>query len=162
MKQNAGVKVPRKRTEGLVIQELPDEVLVYDRDRDKAHCLNQTAALVWNYCDGKTTVSNMTQRLEHDLNTESVDEKVVWYALDQLGKDHLLEETVVPPTLLGGMSRREMVRVLGVAAVVAVPLVTSIVAPTPAQAATCLPSGSACTSNAQCCSNTCTGGTTCA
>jgi hypothetical protein len=162
MKQNAGGIVPRKRIEGLVIQELPDEVLVYDRDRDKAHCLNQTAALVWKYCDGKTTVSNMTHRLEHDLSTESVDEKVVWYALDQLGKDHLLEEMVVPPTLLGGMSRREMVRVLGVAAVVAVPLVTSIIAPTPAQAATCLPSGSACTSNAQCCSNTCTGGTTCA
>ena len=156
MKQNAGGRVPRARTEGLVIQELPDEVLVYDRDRDKAHCLNQTAALVWKYCDGKTTVSNMAHRLERDLNTERVDEKVVWYALDQLGKDHLLEEMVVPPTLLGGMSRREMVRVLGVAAVVAVPLVSSIIAPTPAQAATCTPTGGACTSGATCCSTICT------
>lgn len=155
MKQNAGGRVPRARTEGLVIQTLPDEVLVYDRDRDKAHCLNQTAALVWKYCDGKTTVPSMARRLERDLNTERVDEKVVWYALDQLGKDHLLEEIVVPPALLGGMSRREMVRVLGVAAVVAVPLVTSIIAPTPAQAATCFASGQACTSGSQCCSTTC-------
>jgi len=164
MKQNAGGKVPRARTEGLVIQELPDEVLVYDRDNDKAHCLNQTAALVWKYCDGKTTVSNMAQLLERDLKTESVDENVVWYALDQLGKDHLLEETVVPPALLAGMSRREMVRVLGVAAVVAVPLVTSIIAPTPAQAATCTPSGGACTPGPGnlCCSGVCNPGNTCA
>jgi hypothetical protein len=158
MKQNAGGRVPRARTEGLVIQELPDEVLVYDRDRDEAHCLNQTAALVWKYCDGETTVTNIAKRLENELNTERVDEKIVWYALDQLSKDHLLEENVVPPALLGGMSRREMVRVLGVAAVVAVPLVTSIVAPTPAQAATCLPSGSACTASAQCCSGVCNAG----
>lgn len=158
MKQNAGGRVPRARTEGLVIQELPDEVLVYDRDRDKAHCLNQTAALVWKYCDGKTTVTNIAKRLELDLKTEHVDEKVVWYALDQLSKDHLLEENMVPPAILAGMSRREMVRVLGLAAVVAIPLVTSIVAPTPAQASTCLPSNASCTAGAQCCSGTCTAG----
>ncbi len=162
MKQNAGARVPRARTEGLVVQELPDEVLVYDRERDKAHCLNQTAALVWKYCDGETTVSNIAQRMGRDLNTAPVDEKVVWYALDQLGKDHLLEESIAPPALLAGMSRREMVRVLGVAAVVAVPLVTSIIAPTPAQAATCLPSGASCSSSAQCCSGLCQGGGTCA
>ena len=158
MKQNAG-RVPRARTEGLVIQELPDEVLVYDRDRDKAHCLNQTAALVWKYCDGKTTVPSMVKRLESDLRTESVDEKVVWFALGQLSKDHLLEEeSFIPPTLMSGLTRREMVRVLGLAAVVAVPVVTSIVAPTPAQAATCLGSGAACTAGAQCCSGVCNTG----
>ncbi len=155
MKQNALGQTPLARIEGLVIQELPDEVLVYDRQRDKAHCLNQTAALVWKYCDGKTTVTSIAKRLERELKT-GVDEKIVWYALDQLNKDHLLVEDFAPPALLAGMSRRQMVRVLGVAAVVAVPLVTSIVAPTPAQAATCLPTGAACTSSAQCCSGLCT------
>ena len=155
MKENAG-SIPRARREGLVIQELPDEVLVYDRERDKAHCLNQTAALVWKYCDGKTTVPTMARQLEQDLNTNGIDEKVVWYALDQLSKDHLLEDNVVPPTLLGGMTRRQMVQVLGVAAaVIAIPLVTSIVAPTPAQAATCTPSGGGCVSGATCCSGSC-------
>jgi len=159
MKQNVGGRFPRARTEGLVIQELPDEVLVYDRERDKAHCLNQTAALVWKYCDGKSTVPTIAKRLEQDLKTETVDEKVVWYALGQLSKDHLLEETLTPPALLSGMSRRDMVRVLGLAAVVAVPVVTSIVAPTPAQAATCLGSGAACTGGVQCCSGICNTGT---
>ena len=48
--------VPRARKEGLVVQDMPDELLVYDVDRHKAHCLNQTAALVWKRCDGKTSV----------------------------------------------------------------------------------------------------------
>ena len=159
MKQKATDRAPRARTEGLVVHELSDEVLVYDQDRDKAHCLNQTAALVWKYCDGKTTVTSMAQQLGRDLKTERVDEKIVWYALNQLGKNHLFEETVAPPAVLAGMSRREMVRVLSVAAVVAVPLVTSIIAPTPAQASTCLNSGQVCTSSAQCCSGICSGGT---
>lgn len=156
MKQNAG-SIPRARREGLVIQELPDEVLVYDRERDKAHCLNQTAALVWGYCDGNTTVPTMARHLERDLKTDSVDEKIVWFALNQLSKDHLLDDGFVPPAMLSGMSRRQMVRVMGVAAVIALPLVTSIIAPTPAQAATCLTTGSSCSSGSQCCSNQCPG-----
>jgi hypothetical protein len=139
----------------LVIQQLPEEVLIYDRERDKAHCLNQTAALVWKYCDGKTTVANMARKLARDLDSTAIDEKVVWYALDQLSKDHLLEESLVPPAMLAGMTRREMVRALGVAAVVAVPLVTSIVAPTPAQAGSCLPTSAGCTASVQCCSGLC-------
>ena len=156
MKENAG-SIPRARREGLVIQELPDEVLVYDRERDKAHCLNQTAALVWGYCDGKTTVPTMARQLEHDLKTEAVDEKIVWYALNQLSKDHLLADDFIAPAMLSGMSRRQMVRVMGVAAVIALPLVTSIIAPTPAQAATCLATGAACSGGAQCCSGSCPG-----
>jgi len=99
MKENAG-SIPRARREGLVIQELPDEVLVYDRERDKAHCLNQTAALVWGYCDGRTTVPMMARHLERDLKTNKVDEKIVWYALDQLSNDQLLEEALWLPRCL--------------------------------------------------------------
>lgn len=157
MKQNAKEGNPLARRDGLVVQELPDEVLIYDRDRDKAHCLNQTAALVWKYCDGRTSTSAIARRLERELNVEAIDEKIVWFALRELSKDHLLEDEVAPPAMLAGMTRREMVRALGVAAVVAVPLVTSIVAPTPAQAATCLPTGAGCSSSAQCCSGLCPG-----
>lgn len=159
MKQKVTEGAPRARTEGLIIQELSDEVLVYDDERNKAICLNSTAALVWKYCDGKTTVTSMAEKLGRDLKTEPVDEKVVWYALDQLAKDHLLEEAVAPPAFFANMSRRQMVRVLGVAAVVAVPLVTSIVAPTVVEAATCLPPGQPCGSSAQCCGGLCSGGT---
>ena len=160
MNQKATDRAPRARREGLVIKELSGEVLVYDRERDKAHCLNQTAALVWGYCDGRTTVPTMARQLEQDLKTETVDEKIVWYALNQLSKDHLLDADFVAPAMLSGMSRRQMVRVMGVAAVIALPLVTSILAPTPAQAATCKNTGQACAAGPECCSGLCPGAPT--
>jgi hypothetical protein len=157
MKDSKRQEAPNARKEGLVVRELADEVLVYDTQADKAHCLNKTAALIWQHCDGQHSVTDIANSLTLQLDAP-VDEKMVWFALDQLSKDHLLEEKVSMPALMSGMTRRQMVRTLGIAAVVAVPLVTSIVAPTPAQAATCLPPGSACTTSAQCCSGLCSAG----
>ena len=151
-------KMPQARKSGLIIQELDSEILIYDQDTNKAHCLNQTAAKVWKYCDGETTLADACDALSRDLETP-VDEKLVWYAIDQFSTDNLLEKDVEPPAfIIAGMNRRQMVRTLGLAAIVAVPLVTSIVAPTPVQAATCLAPGQPCTSSAQCCSGLCSGG----
>jgi hypothetical protein len=152
--------IPQRRQSGLIIKEMDDEVLIYDTENDKAHCLNQTAALVWQHCDGQSTPAQMSARMSRQLGNR-VDEQVVWFALRQLSRDGLLEEKVTPPPafVLAGLNRREMVRVLGLAAVVAVPLVTSIVAPTAVQAATCLASGQSCTGSAQCCSGLCSSGT---
>jgi hypothetical protein len=152
-------KFPQARRERLVVQELPDELLIYDQERDKAHCLNQSAALVWKHCDGKTSIAEISRMVSTQLKS-GVDERAVWFAISQLTRDHLLEEQfTVPAGIIQGMNRRQMVRTLGLAAAVAVPVVTSIVAPTPAQAATCLPSGSSCTASSQCCSGLCNAGT---
>lgn len=157
-------KMPQARRSGLIIQEVDSEVLIYDQVSNKAHCLNPTAAKVWKYCDGETTLADACSALSRDLESP-VDEKLVWYAVDQFAKDQLLEKDFTPPAfIISGMNRRQMVRTLGLAAVVAVPLVTSIVAPTPAQAATCFPPGTPCNGSGQCCSSTCTppGSGTCA
>ena len=151
-------KFPKARRDKLVVQELPDEVLVYDLERDKAHCLNQTAALVWKNCDGQSDAAKIAARLGEEFKTP-VDERMVWFALEQLGRDRLLEQAIVPPAAMSGMTRRQMVRTLGLAAAVALPLVTSIVAPSPAQAATCKSPGDPCGTSAQCCSGLCSGGT---
>ncbi|PYS79821.1 MAG: hypothetical protein DMF70_12375, partial [Acidobacteria bacterium] len=63
MKQASNQTKPLARKEGLVIQELPDEVLVYDLDRDRAHCLNETAAFVWQRCDGRTSTVEIARSL---------------------------------------------------------------------------------------------------
>ena len=150
-------KMPQARRSGLIIQEVDSEILIYDEDTNKAHCLNPTAAKVWNYCDGETSLADACSALSRDLGTP-VDEKLVWYAVDQFSKDNLLEKEIdVPAFIIPGMTRRQMVRTLGLAAVVAVPLVTSIVAPTPAQAATCKAPGQPCGAAAQCCSGLCPG-----
>ena len=154
--------MPRAREAGLIVCELEEETLVYDVDTDKAHCLNQTAARIWKHCDGISSMTEICELLSRTMET-TVDEKVVWYALEQFNKDRLLEERIEPPAafMIAGMSRRQMVRTLGLAAMVAIPLVTSIVVPTPVQAgASCLPGGSSCTpTGIPCCSpNSCLGG----
>src|ERR1700674_441139 len=89
MKQARNQQKPLARKAGLVIQELPDEVLVYDLERDRAHCLNQTAAFVWQRCDGRTSTGEIARSLGQEVNA-AVDEKVVWFAIDQLGRNHLM------------------------------------------------------------------------
>ena len=155
--------MPRAREAGLIVRELEDETLVYDAVTDKAHCLNQTAARIWKHCDGTSSVTQIAELLSQRTET-TIDEKVVWYALEQFNKDGLLEEKIAPPAgfKIAGMSRRQMVRTLGLAAMVAIPVVTSIVAPTPVQAgASCLPPGSSCDPKGiPCCPpNGCFGGT---
>ena len=154
MKRENEPLIPEARKEGLVVQELSGEVLVYDRERNKAHCLNSTAALVWGYCDGKTSVAQIARAIEGELNAP-VDEDVIWLGVEQLGRTHLLQERAALPEHKSGLSRRELMKRIGVAAAVALPVVTSILAPSAAQAANCLASGQACTTGAQCCSLLC-------
>jgi hypothetical protein len=142
--------LPNARIENLVIRELPDEVLVYDLKTNRAYCLNPSATLTWKHCDGKTSVADMTSILTAELKTQ-VDEDTVWLALKQLGKARLLEQPVVTPIGKPGLSRREVIRKLGLGAAIAAPLVMSIIAPTAASAATCKQAGGACTKDSDCC-----------
>ena len=144
--------MPRARTDGLVVRELAGELLVYDRDRNKAHCLNETAALIWKHCDGRTTVSKLRALLQED-KVPPVDEHVIWYALDQFAKDHLLQEGLKRPAGIGRLSRRDLIQRIGLAA--SIPLVASVVAPTVFAAASCT---QACTLPNQCTIPGCLGG----
>jgi len=123
---------PKARQNKLLVEELSDETLVYDLKRHKAHCLNQTAVLVWNRCDGKTPLAQLARQLEDELGT-SASEETVRLALDRLEQAHLLEEREGGHTVIPDLSRRQLVRKLGRMGV-AVPVVLSIVTPAAAQA----------------------------
>lgn len=139
---------PRARSSRLVLRDLGDELLVYDLERHKAYCLNQVAMQVFRHCDGETTIPDMALRIGNALGMP-VDEQAVRLGLVRLEKAHLLDGAVAQILYT---SRREMLRTLGRAAVVVVPLVTAITVPTSAQAASvCLPAGSPCTGPGQCC-----------
>ena len=131
---------PRARQHDLVVEELPDETLVYDLERDKAHCLNPTAALVWSHCDGNTSVADMAALLDQELDLPA-DQSLVWMALDRLGKARLLQEPVTLPGEPARYSRREMMRTLGRVAglTLLLPAVSSIVAPLAAMQGSCIP-----------------------
>jgi hypothetical protein len=121
---------PVARRENLILKELPGELLVYDTVRHEAHCLNAPAALVFKHSDGKTGVKELAKRLRRELGS-GADESWVWLALDRLDKAHLLEEGLSKPA--HAPARREMLKRFGRAA--ALPVVVSLLAPTPAGAA---------------------------
>ena len=155
MRERDAQVLPLARTDQLVVQELPDEVLVYDLERHKAHCLNKTSAMVWQRCDGRTTVAEMTRRLTREL-AAPVDDDVVWLALGQLRKFHLLEEGSGSVGLFK-VSRRDLVRKY-LPAALAVPLILSVPAPTPAQSLSrCLGPCEKCSRSEECCSGSCDG-----
>ncbi len=152
---------PRARKDGLIVQNLPDETLIYDLERDRAHCLNQSAAFVWRHCDGRSSAREIA-RAFRDKIKQPVDERLVWLAIDQLARNHLLKESPVLPPGVAGMNRREVVRALGLTAAVVIPVVASIVAPMPAQAATgCASTGQSCASVGCCSGCVCDGTFTC-
>jgi hypothetical protein len=124
--------LPLARTDALVVKELEDEVLVYDLKRHKAHCLNQTSAIVWKHCDGRTTVPKMTRLLKRELAVE-VEEDVVWLALTQLRRFRLLEDESEKAGMMK-VTRRDLVRKY-IPAALTLPLILSIPSPTAAQAA---------------------------
>ncbi|NNE68001.1 MAG: PqqD family protein [Pyrinomonadaceae bacterium] len=125
---------PKARKKNIVVQNMPDEVLVYDMESSKAHCLNQTVATVWQACDGNTDVSAIARAFgaENEAN-----EDVVWLAIDQLQKHDLLEKDL--ELGLSGQSRRDMIKKVGFATAVALPVIASLAAPSSAlAAASCL------------------------
>ena len=155
---------PIARKSGLVVQEVPDEVLVYDLESNKAHCLNRSAALVWRSCDGKNSISEITRLVEEQAGGKVTDD-FVWLAIDQLSENNLLEKEVL--VSFNGQSRREAIKKIGMASMVAVPIIASLVAPQSALAAVSCscntPPSCGATANMNCPSTVnCNGGGLCA
>lgn len=138
---------PSARHHNLTVEKLKNEILIYDRDSNQASCLNPTAALVWKYADGKTRVPDIAAKMSRELGSP-VDVRVVWYALEQLDKKHLLAERISIPLQYSRMTRRDFLVKAGmVGAAVAIPVIISLSSPTPAMAASC---GQTCTVSANC------------
>lgn len=158
--------LPEARREGIITKEVERELLVYDRARDEAHCLNETAAAVWKLCDAQTTPVGIAQSLRLDIpaqgtdqaSTESCTEDLVWLALAELRRAHLLREPECGdqwPNVILGMSRREAIRHIGLCSAIALPIVVSMTVPTAVQAAvSCKPPCMPCTTG-ECCSGVC-------
>src|SRR5215469_6621717 len=130
-------KFPRARGENIVSRRVQDELIIYDKARDIATCLNSFAADVWDRCDGRSSPAAIAQALSQS-RPEPVDERAVWLAVNRLSRAKLLEESIkIPPAAPGGANRRELLRQLGLGAAAAVPIVLSIKSPAAADAASC-------------------------
>ncbi|MEM7303463.1 MAG: PqqD family protein [Pseudomonadota bacterium] len=125
---------------------LDGETIIYNKKSHQAVCLNESAAKVWELADGSRSLADIAAHID-GFTTELVE-----HPLTKLSKANLLETEFVSD-LPANMNRRALVaKVAGVAGAAAlIPVVTSITAPMPAQAASCSPNGGPCTVDTDCC-----------
>jgi hypothetical protein len=160
---------PAARREGLLLRELPGELVVYDTAGHRAHCLNRAAAAVFRLADGTRGLDDLA-RLVAPGAAKTEGRAVVRLALDRLGRAGLVEAAPAAPSA----TRREVLRRAALGTAVLLPAVASIVAPTPAEAAaTCTsscagkPDGTPCSCfgadpcTSTCLANTCQDGGEC-
>lgn len=128
---------PKARPEeDLIITELADELVVYDRKDDQGHTMNQTAAFVWRHCDGETSPAQLAAKLADQFGLPA-DEDIVWMTLNELEQANLLQTPLVRSQNSKAVSRRDFLRMAQAAglAIGLIPVIKSIVIPAPAAAA---------------------------
>src|SRR2546423_10979264 len=101
--------LPEARRYHLVVQDVGDEVIVFDQERHLAHSLNRTLALVWRHCDGQTSVPTLAALVAREIGLPA-DEEVVWAALERLERAQLLVAPVARLTPTSVVTRRDFVR----------------------------------------------------
>jgi hypothetical protein len=125
---------PCALTRGVVIQELGTETLVYDTKTATGHCLNETAAFVWQNADGSRSIDELALLVAERFGPGQ-HAALVTFALDQLAERGLLSNAV--PPVEKGISRRAAVRRLGLASAIAVPMIASLTAPAAIDSVSC-------------------------
>jgi hypothetical protein len=127
---------PLARKDKLTTRELPDELLVYDLERHTMHCLNRTAALVWQHCDGQHDEAALAELLTRELQLAPHEAAAAArLALEQLSRRQLLQEQVAAAPAEERLTRRTALRRMAVAAAAAIPLVMTLRSPSVAWAA---------------------------
>jgi len=119
---------PVARKNDIFAENLPEEVVLYDKTNNKVHCLGKTAAAVWENCDGTRTVDDLAQIVEARFGAPA-DRKVVLLALEELQNADLLEPGSGVVANTGPTSRR---KVMGKVAMASTALVATILAAAPA------------------------------
>lgn len=127
------------RRHNIVEQPSENEVLIYDLQTDKMYCLNETSAQVFGLCDGANSVGEISRRMSAKLKN-TISEDLVWLAIEQLRQNELLIGGAEISTKFEKMTRREIVKKIGFGAMIALPVVSSLVAPTAAMASSTCPS----------------------
>jgi hypothetical protein len=140
------MRLPKNRNKNIVVQELENETLIYDFATDKAYCLNETLTVVYNHCDGVTSVDELKRRYKFT-------DDLIFLALDELQNNKLIEGE--KSTHFAGMNRREVIRKVGLGTMLSLPVITGLVAPRAASAASCAANTQNDINNCGSCGNVC-------
>ena len=128
--------LPKSRRSETVVQALGKELLVYDLSTNKAFCLNETSMIVFEACTEGKTFEDLKR--EHQFT-----EDLIYLTLDTLAKENLISREY--QSKLTGISRREAIRQVGMGTIIALPVISALIAPkaTDAASVTCVISGGA-------------------
>jgi len=119
---------PIARREGLISEAAGSETVLYDLETDRASALNEVASAVFRLCDGAHDIAAIATQTKHSP-------EVVRIALDRLSRADLLDDDgAYRLSKEASPSRRDLLRRAGVGAAAALPIVTTILAPSPAHA----------------------------
>ena len=136
MGQNLYHMRPIARSNGLIVQKVIDEVVVFDSTQNVGHRLSPLAAKVWQCCDGQHTVVEIAQQLDGLIEASAIAEDMVMAALEELQACNLLESEATQSTVLHSartFNKRGVAA--GVAGAAMLPLISSMLVPAPAMAA---------------------------
>ena len=86
---------PRAIGQGLLTDQIGDELLIYNRETHQAYCLIPAAAAVWRWCDGQTSVAELSQKLRDSVDPQA-DDAAVEKLLAELDQAGLLESASLP------------------------------------------------------------------
>ena len=102
--------------------------------------------MVYQLCDGKNSIADISKLVSKKIN-QPLSDDLVWLALDSFKKDNLLENNEHFEINFNGLSRRQVIKKVGLASLIMLPLVTSVIAPQAAQAQSCVGLGQPCSSS---------------
>ena len=125
---------PRVRQSDLFSEEIHGERVIYDDSNKKVHRLNPTMSWVWSHCDGSRTLDDLIAAMQGETGNDD-SRGLITSGLKQLGDANLLEPESVDLNALMTEPRTVSRRAAVAAGVsIAVPAMTSMLAPTPAAA----------------------------
>ena len=121
-----------RRVEGVQIERTADEILALKEGSLEAHALNQSAAAVYELCDGNTSKSEMAAEI-HRRTGLPADEEIVDLALSELVETGLV--MLDDPESRSAVTRRALIWRLALSSTLALmlPVVETVVVP-PAEA----------------------------
>jgi hypothetical protein len=74
----------------LEIHQVPDGYIVYQKDRDRVHYLNKTAALIFEFCDGALQPQDVVEQVARIYALDSSGYAEIQAALDSLVQEGLV------------------------------------------------------------------------
>lgn len=139
--QNTNATLAQVKGSHLIVEVLGDEVIVFDRRTNKAHILDPRAAAIWRAAENGCSLDDVALLME--AKTPDEQRTLAQIGIADLNRAGLVTSDIDAPP------RRSALKTLG--RVAALPIVISILAPTPAAAASNLPPQANCVAGVDTC-----------